>query len=233
MLFTDDVYSWAENWAIPLWNQLLHHSGAHVTFLFGRETEQIRDTICIWQLNGFRSEFIEDLVGHCWIYTDSLSGVILQHFRDEVYHKWVRTLREEIVPAHALHFWKLFVLVVWIHCSQIFLSWRPQLFYNFYYLCVSILTLKERCSKQHLCHNAACRPDIDGLVVFVIAKDEFRCSVVAAGDVGDARVVSIVLLSRAKVTYLQNVTTWVNQEIVRLDISVHHSLVVNEGKTSQ
>ena len=84
-------------------------------------------------------------------------------------------------------------------------------------------TAEERDANRHLGEDAAIRPDVDGRTVQITVEDELWRPVEARAHIRDARLPWLELLRGAKIGELQLLPLRVDQDVVGLDVPMHHA----------
>ena len=79
---------------------------------------------------------------------------------------------------------EIFVLVVRRHINNFFVARSSEHFNNLNYLLLGGGTLEQRLVSKQLCEAAACAPNVDRLIVILVAKDKLGCTVVSRANVG-------------------------------------------------
>mmetsp|Transcript_34396 Transcript_34396/g.76400 ORF Transcript_34396/g.76400 Transcript_34396/m.76400 type:complete len:237 (+) Transcript_34396:737-1447(+) len=96
---------------------------------------------------------------------------------------------------------------------------------NLYQLIIVVVATEEWIlSENHACEHAAQAPQVQGVVVVHQIYKQFRPFVVAGGYTHIVFSGRVVELCKAPVNETQLSLLVVNHDVVRLDISVHHSL---------
>lgn len=73
---------------------------------------------------------------------------------------------------------ELELLVRRVHSFDLLLSWRAKPFNYFYKLINGVIAGENRLREEELAHDAADRPDVDLVGVFLVSKDKLWRSVV-------------------------------------------------------
>lgn len=75
-------------------------------------------------------------------------------------------------------------------------------------------------AKEKFCDYASYTPDIDDAVVVLATEDQLWSSVISRADVRNVWFSLDKFLGRPEISKFQNMSCWVNKQILRLDISV-------------
>ena len=95
------------------------------------------------------------------------------------------------------------------------------------------LSREDGLAEHQLSNDAAHGPDIDVGAIVGISEDELRGAVVARADVGNVWLALDQLLCAAKVAQFEDVGASVDEDVLRLDISVADSLRVDVRNRAQ
>mmetsp|Transcript_142131 Transcript_142131/g.354177 ORF Transcript_142131/g.354177 Transcript_142131/m.354177 type:complete len:255 (-) Transcript_142131:206-970(-) len=128
--------------------------------------------------------------------------------------------------------WKLELRVIWIHGHQLISCWRSQHLDNLDELVDTALARENGLSQHELCRDASGRPNVNDRRVVCCAEDEFGCPVVPRADIGHVRLPLYQTLRRAEVTELQGVRSAVDQQVLRLDVTVADADGVDVGASA-
>ena len=95
-------------------------------------------------------------MSHGSVETYTAIWIVYNHFGDEVTGLGIGSVSKHLVPANTNNFRQLLVLIVWVHCSNVFFSWCTKLFNDLNQLCMRVITMEQRLSLNYLGYDAAC-----------------------------------------------------------------------------
>lgn len=146
---------------------------------------------------------------------------VYEQLGDEINGNVVHTATEDCVP------WSRVDLFVKRHGRSrrvymygVLWGWSAENLDNLEELIATTVTWENWITEDELSHHTTSRPDVDGSRVVRATQNKLRSTIKARADVGDVRLVLDEDLGTAEVTDLQLKLGWIDQKIVRFDISV-------------
>lgn len=170
-------------------------------------------------------ELVKEGVYHGINGRQSLRRSVLQKLGDQIDRSGV-SLPKDLVEWMRLDLGEFVLHVVGIHGSDLITSGSTQDLDDLYKLINARFSWKQWLSKHQFRHDTASRPDINFRCVVGSAKYEFRRTVVSRADVRNIRLVLYQNLGATEIAKLEDAAGGVEEEVLRLDISVADALRV-------
>ena len=128
-----------------------------------------------------------------------------------------------LLPRMRLDLRELKFGVVGIHLTDLLPCRRTKYLYDLHQLIHARITWEDGLSQQQLRQHAAGTPNIDFGRVIDCTEDEFGCPIVPTAYVRYVRLTLHQVLGTAKIAQLQNTAVWIEQEVLRFNISVAYA----------
>lgn len=199
----------------------------------GRQLAELARAVSrVGQLGARVSKLVEEGVNHGVDGRIALCGGILEQAGNEVNCVGVG-LAENLVEGMGLDLRKLVLHIVGVHGSNLFTSWCSQHFNDLHQLIDSRLAREERLAKHQFSHDATGRPNIDLGGIICCTKNQLGGTVVSRADVRHIGLVLDQYLCTTEITELEDATVRVEEEVLRLDVSVANALRVDVGESPE
>jgi len=211
------------------WDQSAHAVLARA-ILFRSEVEQRGQRASVRQAARGVAKLVVEGVGTSFKRLDTLLRRVPKHFGDQI-HGLRRCARaEHLAPRMGLDLGELELGVVLVHALNFFPGRSANNFDNFNELVDVGFAGEERLPKDHLGQNTTERPRVNVGRVVGGAKDQLRGSIVPRANVGNVRFPSHQGLCAAEVAKLHDMRHWVQEEVLRLDVAVTNTQLMDVSK---